>query len=68
MAVAITDMNSKASEKVASGSSSSEVLLDDLPCDFNDFSNDSEDDGMCTNSVTFRCHSLIEIMLPMQVV
>ena len=50
MAVAITDMNSKASEKVASGSNSSEVFLDDLPCDFNDFSDDSEDDGMCTNS------------------
>ena len=46
----ITDMNSKASEKVASGSNSSEVFLDDLPCDFNDFSDDSEDDGMCTNS------------------
>lgn len=50
---AVTNGNLKTLDKVASSYSLSEGLLDDLPCDFDDFSDDNND-SMCTDSGTVR--------------
>ena len=47
-------------ERVANSNSSSEALLDDLPCDFNDFSDDDNVDSMCTDMEDARYTSLLQ--------